>query len=68
MKESHVVVKCCVCHRVRDGAHWHAENPRPTGANKVSHAYCPVCYQRAMDELDVLLGKGTSMKSFVPAH
>ena len=42
---------CCVCHRVEQKNIW----VRPavaTVTDKISHGYCPACYQEMLLELD----------------
>ncbi len=41
---------CCVCQRVENGAHW--KNDYEFGDNeRVTHGYCPLCFDVIMAEL-----------------
>jgi len=41
---------CCVCHRVEKGRHWREDYRFATG-ERVTHGYCPLCFDVIMAEL-----------------
>lgn len=41
---------CCVCRKVEQGGQWN-KTPVPVG-QKVSHVYCPHCYNELLDEIE----------------
>ncbi len=41
---------CCVCRRVEDGLHWR-EGYGFTPDERISHGYCPLCFDVIMAEL-----------------
>jgi hypothetical protein len=41
---------CCVCRRVEQDGQW-LKNP-VSAQQRVSHVYCPLCYEDLMDEID----------------
>ena len=41
---------CCVCGKVKIDGHWQLIAGREI--ERVSHAYCPVCYETLMDEVE----------------
>jgi hypothetical protein len=56
MEENNIefYVQCCVCSQRRDGDRWmnHDDPDYHTKGNlKVSHTYCPPCYEGARKEL-----------------
>ncbi|MBI1318659.1 MAG: hypothetical protein GC168_06890 [Candidatus Hydrogenedens sp.] len=43
-------VQCCCCKKTRtDQNRWVEEQPEP--ADRVSHTYCPKCYEREIRDL-----------------
>lgn len=45
-----MVVQCCVCKRIRNGAEWGSANLRVL-AEEVSHGYCPECANKAFEAI-----------------
>ncbi len=41
---------CCVCHRVKLKNSW-VKGSQELEATKLSHCYCPRCYQRTMRQV-----------------
>jgi len=52
MNKTLLIVRCCVCKRVRLDAGWR-HFPEPSGDVMYSHGYCPKCYQEAMLAVDL---------------
>lgn len=42
---------CCVCRKVENKGNWQ-DQPEAATEKKVSHVYCPPCYEDLMDEID----------------
>jgi len=42
---------CCVCQRRKSGRGWTLRPAKAANVNRVSHGYCPQCYDRLMIQL-----------------
>lgn len=43
---------CCVCHRTKSGKSW-MKKRKTKGEERVSHGYCPECYQATMERFQI---------------
>lgn len=41
---------CCMCRKIEQEGLW--EKQQAPHTRKVSHVYCPLCYEDLMDEID----------------
>ena len=46
-KQSVMIIKCCVCGRIRSDFGWIQENLVDMSSDRVSHGYCPQCAEQA---------------------
>jgi len=46
-----MLIRCCVCHRYREGERWVNEQPPRRKREFISHSYCPTCAQQALTEM-----------------
>ena len=46
-----VLVKCCVCSRIKNNDNWDYGLDVERDTNMVSHGYCPECYETTMRSL-----------------
>lgn len=46
-----MILKCCVCGRVRDGEEWNYRFEQTKGDELVSHGFCEECYENEMGKL-----------------
>jgi len=46
-----MIVKCCVCHKVRENEAWRSAEPAELTDQSVSHGYCPDCAEAAFREI-----------------
>ena len=47
-----ILVKCCVCHRIREGNEWTGRIVEEDAGTIFSHGYCPECLDKACADLD----------------
>lgn len=45
-------MKCCVCQRIKTDRGWDYQFVPIDENTIVSHGYCPVCYRKALTEID----------------
>lgn len=66
MRVRGMIKECCVCRkRERDGA-WRPE--QGVAGERVSHGYCPACYEEFMERLELLfLARGRVGRQAVAA-
>jgi len=59
MKKNNIIMKCCVCQRIKTDHGWDYHFMATSGNEVISHGYCPLCYQDAMDELETVSTRRT---------
>lgn len=60
-----MIKECCVCGKREHQGHWRREFFAEV-RGRISHGYCPACYEEFMDRLDqLLLARGRSGKQGV---
>lgn len=53
MQKNNIIMKCCVCERVKTDRGWNYRFMSLEENNVFSHGYCPSCYRRAIDKLEI---------------
>lgn len=52
MEQNNVIMKCCVCQRIKTDRGWQYRFIPFEHGEAVSHGYCPSCYQKAIVEIE----------------
>lgn len=52
MKKNNIIMKCCVCQRVKTDRGWDYQFIALDDSDVFSHGYCPVCYKKAIQDLE----------------
>ena len=52
MQKNSVIMKCCVCKRIKTERGWQYKFVTMADGEFVSHGYCPVCYKQALHQLE----------------
>lgn len=53
MQKNSVIMKCCVCKRIKTDRGWQYRFVPTSEGDFFSHGYCPVCYKQALARLDL---------------
>ena len=60
-------VQCCVCHKVREGKTWSADDSYDVPRKDVSHGYCPKCEAKAIAELHAFHRRNAVIRAGIQA-
>jgi len=53
MQKNSVIMKCCVCKRIKTDHGWQYKFVSTIEGEFFSHGYCPVCYKKALTQLEI---------------
>lgn len=62
-KRNNIIMKCCVCQRIKTDAGWNYQFVMMDGDNVISHGYCPVCYQEEVEKISGVPMTGSGVLS-----
>lgn len=52
MKQNDIILKCCVCDRIKTDWGWDYQFASFDEDKLFSHGYCPSCYMRIVQEIE----------------
>lgn len=55
MQKNNLIMKCCVCKRVKTDNGWHYQFVPLETDESVSHGYCPACYRKALAKIEAMV-------------
>lgn len=53
MDKNNIIMKCCVCKRIKTDRGWQYRFVPVETGEFFSHGYCPVCYKKALSQLEI---------------